>query len=71
VSGKEQCSDLHSSKERLADFVTELAGMSPDEGSYFAAYVQAKDQLSRTPLLLRAVFAAAVGTIEPLVTRLV
>ena len=45
--------------------------MSPDEGSYFAAYAQAKDQLSRTPLLLRAVFAAAVGTVEPLVTRLV
>ena len=45
--------------------------MSPDEGSYFTAYVQAKDQLSRTPLLLRAVFAAAVGTVEPLVTRLV
>jgi len=45
--------------------------MSPEEGSYFAAYVQAKDQLPRTPLLLRAVFAAAVGTVEPLVTRLV
>ena len=54
-----------------ADFLAELAGMSPDEGSYFTAYVQARDQLSRTPLLLRAVFAAAVGTVEPLVTRLV
>jgi hypothetical protein len=55
----------------LAGLVTELAGMSPDEGSYFVAYAQAKDQLSRTPLLLRAVFAAAVSTVEPLVTRLV
>ncbi len=54
-----------------ADFLAELAGISPDEGSYFTAHVQARDQLSRTPLLLRAVFAAAVGTVEPLVTRLV
>ena len=54
-----------------ADFLAELAGMSPEEGSYFAAYVQAKDRLPRTPLLLRAVFAAAVGTVEPLVTRMV
>jgi hypothetical protein len=53
-----------------AGFVTELAGMSPNEGFYLAAYAQAKDQLSRTPLLLRAVFAAAVSTVEPLVTRL-
>ena len=53
------------------DFLAEVAGMSPEEGSYLAAYVQAKDRLPRTPLLLRALFAAAVGTVEPLVTRMV
>jgi hypothetical protein len=54
-----------------SDFLTQLAGMSPDDGSYFATYVQADLQVPRTPLLLRALFAAAVGTVEPLVTRLV
>jgi hypothetical protein len=54
-----------------ADFLAELAGMSPEEGSYLVAYVQAKDRLPRTPLLLRALFAAAVVTVEPLVTRMV
>jgi len=53
------------------DFLTELAGMSPEEGSYLVTYVQAKDLLPRAPLLLRALFAAAVGTVEPLVTRMV
>ena len=53
------------------DFLAELAAMSPEECSYFAAYVQARDQPPRTPLLLRALFAAAVGTVEPLVTRMV
>ena len=53
------------------DFLAELAGMSPEEGSYLAAYVQAKDLLPRAPLLLRALFAAAAGTVEPLVTRMV
>jgi hypothetical protein len=53
-----------------ADFLAELAGMSPEEGSYLVAYVHAKDQLPRTPLLLRALFAASVGTGEPLVTRM-
>ena len=54
-----------------AGFLAEMEGMSPEEGSYLAAYVQAKDRLPRTPLLLRALFAAAVGAVEPLVTRLV
>lgn len=54
-----------------ADFLAELAGMTPEEGSYLAAYVQAQDRPARTPLLLRAVFAAAVGIVEPLVTRMV
>jgi hypothetical protein len=54
-----------------AGFLADLEGMSPEEGSYLATYVQAKDRLLRTPLLLRALFAAAVGTVEPLVTRLV
>jgi len=53
------------------DFLADMAAMSPEECSYFAAYVQARDQPPRTPLLLRALFAAAVGTVEPLVTRMV
>lgn len=54
-----------------ADLITELGGMSADEVYYLATYLQASDQQPRTPALLRAVFAAAVATIEPLVTRMV
>jgi len=32
-------------------FLAQLAGMSPDDGAYFAAYVDAKDRLPQTPPL--------------------
>jgi hypothetical protein len=36
------------------DFIAQLGGMSADEVSYLAAYLQAADRQSRTPALLRA-----------------
>ncbi|MGH3225350.1 MAG: hypothetical protein ACRDPY_42820 [Streptosporangiaceae bacterium] len=53
------------------DLMAQLGAMSADEASYLAAYLQAADQQPRAPVLLRAVFAAAVATVEPLVTRMV
>src|SRR5215472_14559297 len=38
---------------------------------YLAAYLRQALPTPRTPLLLRALFATAVGMVEPLVTRLV
>jgi hypothetical protein len=52
-------------------FTAQLAEMSAGEMGYFAAYAYALDQAPRAPVLLRALFAAAVSTVEPLVTRLV
>lgn len=49
----------------------QVAGLSGDELFYFRAYVRAKLKAERTPTLLRALFVTAVGTVEPLVTRLV
>jgi len=46
-------------------------GLSADELLYLRAYVRARDKEARTPVLLRALFITAIGTIEPLVTRLV
>jgi len=54
-----------------ADLMAQLGAMSVDEASYLAAYLQAADQQPRAPALLRAVFATAVATVEPLVTRMV
>jgi hypothetical protein len=54
-----------------ADLVAQLGAMSADEASYLAAYLQAADQQPRAPALLRAAFAAAVATVESLVTRMV
>lgn len=54
-----------------ADFFAELGSMSADELFYFTVYVEVADQQPKGPILLRAVFAAAVATIEPLVTRMV
>jgi hypothetical protein len=45
--------------------------MSPDELFYFSVYLQAADRQPKAPALLRALFAAAVAAVEPLVTRLV
>jgi len=44
---------------------------SIDEAFYYFSYLRAVCRSRRTPLLLRALFVAAVGTIEPLVTRVV
>jgi hypothetical protein len=44
---------------------------SIDEAFYYFSYLRAVRRSRRTPLLLRALFVAAVGTIEPLVTRMV
>lgn len=49
----------------------QVAGLSVDEMFYFHAYVRAKLKTERTPMLLRALFVTAVGTVEPLMTRLV
>lgn len=55
----------------VMSMLDKLIGFSPDEMFYFHAYVRAKQKPERTPLLLRALFATAVGTVEPLLTRLV
>lgn len=41
-----------------------------DEVAYFQAYAQATSQTQRTPMLLRALFITVMGTVEPLLTRL-
>lgn len=51
--------------------LTKLGSMSADEIFYFSVYVQAADQQPKLPALLTAVFAAAVATVEPLVSRMV
>jgi hypothetical protein len=47
------------------------SGLSGDELLYLRAHMRARDKTARSPLLLRALFITAIGTIEPLVTRLV
>jgi hypothetical protein len=49
----------------------QLLGLSAVEATYLAAYLQAIDSPPKTPALVRALFAAAVGTVEPLVGRMV
>jgi hypothetical protein len=53
------------------DLISRLSSLSADEGTYLAAYVHAVEPQPKTPALLRALFAAAVGAVEPLVTRMV
>lgn len=48
-----------------------LASLSSREMLYLVAYLRQAAVSPRTPLLLRALFVTAVGTVEPLVTRLV
>lgn len=48
-----------------------LAHLSADQVFYLRSYITAKMKEPRTPTLLRALFVTVVGTIEPLVTRLV
>jgi len=54
-----------------AELAPQLLGLSTVEAAYLAAYLQAVDSEAKTPALLRALFAAAVGTVEPLVSRMV
>jgi hypothetical protein len=49
----------------------QASGLSGDEMFYLRAYMRACSKSARTPMLLRAVFVASIGTVEPLVTRLV
>jgi hypothetical protein len=56
---------------RFAQLVAGLSSASDNERSYLIAYIQASARLPRTPALLRALFVAAVGSVEPLVTRYV
>jgi hypothetical protein len=55
----------------VLSMMEQAASLSPDEMFYFRAYVRGRQKSERTPMLLRALFITAVGTIEPLVTRLV
>jgi hypothetical protein len=48
-----------------------LASLSSREMLYLVAYLRQAAVSPRTPLLLRALLVTAVGTVEPLVTRLV
>lgn len=57
--------------ELMGKAIGQMTALTGDEMFYFSAYVRAASKDSRTPMLLRALFATAVGTIEPLVTRLV
>ena len=49
----------------------QMAPLSAGEIFYLRAYIRARLKSERTPMLLRALLVTAVGTIEPLVTRLV
>jgi hypothetical protein len=55
----------------FAQLGNELFNGSADERSYLFAYLQATFWSPRTPILLRAFFVAAVGSVEPLVIRYV
>lgn len=53
------------------DMMERAASLTADEMFYFRTYVRARLKSERTSTLLRALFVTAVGTVEPLVTRLV
>ena len=59
------------SDPRFTELVTRLPSASPNEISYLVSYLQAAERAPRTPVLLRALFATAVGSVEPLVSRYV
>jgi hypothetical protein len=63
--------DLPGYMQRALPATAELVGLSPREMLYLAAYLRQATATPRTPLLLRALFATAVGIVEPLATRLV
>ena len=56
---------------RFTRLAAGLSGASAAESSYLVAYLRATVRSERTPMLLRALFVAAVGSVEPLVTRFV
>jgi hypothetical protein len=57
------------SDPRFAQLVAALSGGSDNERAYVITYLQASTRAPRTPMLLRALFATAVGSVEPLVSR--
>jgi hypothetical protein len=59
------------SDPRFAQLGAQLSSAPADERSYLVAYLQATMRSPRTPVLLRALFVAAVGSVEPLVNRYV
>jgi hypothetical protein len=56
---------------RVLSMLERAVALSPDELFYLRVYVRAKQKSERTPMLLRALFATVIGSLEPLVTRLV
>jgi len=63
--------DLPTYLERALPAAAGLASLSSREMLYLVAYLRQAAVSPRTPLLLRALFVTAVGTVEPLATRLV
>jgi hypothetical protein len=59
------------SDPRFTQLAAGLSSTSADEQSYLVTYLQATVRSPRTLVLLRALFVAAVGSVEPLVTRYV
>jgi hypothetical protein len=55
----------------VVSMLEQAASLSPYETFYFRAYIRARQKAERTPMLLRALFVTTVGTVEPLLTRLV
>jgi hypothetical protein len=51
--------------------VAQVGDLSRDDMFYLRAYMKAVMMSDRTPVLLRALLVTAIGTVEPLVTRLV
>jgi hypothetical protein len=63
--------DIPEQTASMLSAMEQLASLSPDELFYFHAYTQIKLKSERTPMMLRALFVTAVGSVEPLLTRLV
>jgi hypothetical protein len=63
--------DVPGQTELAVSLVERAASLSSDELFYLRAYTQAKLKSERTPMLLRALFITAIGTVEPLVARMV
>ena len=63
--------DVTAYAQQALPAVPALLGLPPQQMLYLRAYLRHAVPSPRTPLLLRALFAAAVGSAEPLVTRLV